>query len=79
MWLRNMTRARLVVTAGITAFSVAAIVTLNHQQVTAVRNTITDTAEQECSFKCQDHTNNTDSPASKPRFGHYVKIAKISI
>ena len=67
------------VAAGITAFSVAAIVTLNHQQVTAVRNTITDTAVQECSFKCQDLTNNTDSPASKPRFGHYVKIAKISV
>ena len=82
MWLKNVTRTRLVVAAAITAFSIAAIVMLNHQQVTAVtavRITDTDTAVQEFSSRCQYPSNNTDSPASKPRFGHYIEIAKISI
>ena len=79
MWLKNVTRTRLVVAAAITAFSIAATVMLNHQQVTAVtavRITDTDTAVQEFSSRCQYPSNNTGSPASKPRFGHYIEKAK---
>ena len=75
MWLKNVTRTCLVVAAAITAYSIAAIVMLNHQQVTAVRITDTDTAVQEFSSRCQYPSNNTDSPTSKPRFGHYIEIA----